>query len=157
MKVVGLMVPSQNIISEQARSIAREAYAYGFPMVEGYKTLCKQAIDTSCRDFKAPINQIGRAAEVATPDDTQFVTPNTDTPFCFLWADLRAEPIVVTMPAIESNRYYTGQIVDLYTHNLGFLGTRVYGNDGGNFLITGSGRDGESPEHIRAIIVGQTV
>lgn len=150
------MDPSMSITPEQARSIVREAYTFGFPMVENYKTLYKQAIDTSHPDFKAPINQIGRAAGVVTPDDTQFITPNTDTPYCFLWADLRAEPIVVTMPAIEPNRYYTGQIVDLYTHNLDFLGTRVYGNDGGNFLIVGPGWEGEPPEQIRAIIRCET-
>lgn len=150
------METSTSITSETARSIAREAYTYGFPMVESYKTLYKQAIDTSHSDFKAPINQIGRATGVVTPDDTFVITPNTDTPYCYLWADLRAEPIVVTMPAIEPNRYYTGQIVDLYTHNIDFLGTRVYGNDGGNFLLVGPGWNGELPENIRAIIRCET-
>lgn len=150
------MQPSTSITAEQARNIAREAYTYGFPMVENYKTLYKQAIATSHPDFKAPINQTGRAAGVVTPDDTQFITPNTDTPYCFLWADLRAEPIVVTMPAIAPNRYYTGQIVDLYTHNIDYLGTRIYGNDGGNFLLVGPGWNGEPPENIRAIIRCET-
>jgi hypothetical protein len=140
----------------EARSIAREAYTYGFPLVESYKTLYKQAIDTSSSDFKAPINQIGRAVGVATPDDTQFVTPNTDTPYCYLWADLRTEPLVVTMPAIEPDRYYTGQLVDLYTHNAAYLGTRVFGNDGGNFLIAGPGWKGEPPDNIRAVIQCET-
>ncbi len=44
-------------------------------MVESYKTLYKQAIDTSYSDFKAPINQIDRATKVVTPDDTQLITP----------------------------------------------------------------------------------
>lgn len=147
---------SPSIAPTEARSIAREAYTYGFPLVESYKTLYKQAIDSSSSDFKAPINQIGHATGVATPDDTQFVTPNTDTPYSYLWADLRAEPIVVTMPAIEPNRYYTGQIVDLYTHNAAYLGTRVFGNDGGNFLIAGPGWDGELPDNIRAVIPCET-
>lgn len=150
------MQPSTSITPENARSIAREAYTFGFPMVESYKTLYKQAINTSHPDFKAPINQIGRATRVVTPDDTGFITPNTDTPYCYLWADLRTEPIVVTMPPIEPDRYYTGQIIDLYTHNLDFLGTRVYGNDGGNFLIAGPGWDGEPSENIRAVIRCET-
>ena len=29
----------------QARAIAREAFIYSFPFVEGYKTLYKQAVD----------------------------------------------------------------------------------------------------------------
>jgi hypothetical protein len=33
--------------------------------------------------------------------DTTVVTPNSDTPYSFLWADLRAEPLVVSVPAVE--------------------------------------------------------
>jgi hypothetical protein len=142
--------------ANEARSLAREAYIYAFPVVESYKTLYKQAIDTDSPDFKAPLNQIGHATGVATPDDTQFVTPNTDTPYSYLWADLRAEPIVITMPGIEPGRYYTGQLVDLYTHNFAYLGTRTYGNDGGHFLVVGPGWKGESPEGIRAVIPCET-
>ena len=40
------------------------------------------------------------------------------------------------MPRIEKNRYYTGQMIDLYTYNFAYLGTRSYGNDGGAFMIT---------------------
>lgn len=141
---------------ELARRIAREAYIYGFPMVESYKTLHKQAIDADSPDFKAPLNQVGHATGVATADDTWVVTPNTDTPYSFLWADLRAEPIVVTMPAIDPSRYYTGQLIDLYTHNFAYLGTRTFGNGGGSFLITGPGWDGEAPAGIRAVIRCET-
>ena len=80
--------------------LAREAHIYGFPLVESYKTLYKQAIDTGDRDYQAPFNQIGHAKGVATPDNKQFVTPNSDTPCSYLWEDVRAEPIVFTMPRI---------------------------------------------------------
>jgi hypothetical protein len=43
------------------------------------------------------------------------------------------------MPKIEPNRYYTAQLVDLYTYNFAYLGTRAYGNDGGSFMIAGPG------------------
>lgn len=142
--------------ASEARSLAREAYVYGFPLVESYKTLYKQAIDTGDRDYQGPFNQIGHAKGVATPDNKQFVTPNSDTPFSYLWADLRAEPIVFTMPRIESTRYYTGQMIDLYTHNFAYLGTRAYGNDGGHFLIAGPSWGGERPDGIRAVIPCET-
>jgi hypothetical protein len=54
----------------EAESIARSAYTYGFPLVKSYKTLYKQAINTNSSDFEAPIDQIGYATGVATPDDT---------------------------------------------------------------------------------------
>ena len=130
----------------EVRAIAKEAYIYGFPMVTNYETMYKQAIDTSNKDYRAPFNTIANSVNVATPDDKFVVTPNSDTPYSFLWMDLRAEPIIVTMPKIEKNRYYTGQLVDLYTYNFAYLGTRSYGNDGGTFMIAGPGWKGETPK-----------
>ena len=109
----------------EIRAIAREAYTYGFPLVTNYATLYKQAVDTSDKDYRAPFNTIGRTSGVATPDDTFVVTPNSDTPYTFLWADLRAEPVVITVPRIEPGRYYSGQLIDLYTFNFAYLGTRA--------------------------------
>ncbi len=90
MLVVGCATKEQaqtNITPDEARAIAREAYTYGFPIAEAYNTLYKQAVDTSNSDFKAPINQIGHSRGVASPQDNWVVTPNSDTPYSFLWAD----------------------------------------------------------------------
>ena len=111
------------VTPEEARAIAREAYIYSFPLVETYKTLHQQAIDQTSPEYKAPLNQLGHARSVATPDDKFVVTPNSDTPYSFAWLDLRLEPIVITMPKIEPDRYYSVQLIDLYTHNFGYLGT----------------------------------
>lgn len=141
---------------QETRAIAKEAFIYGFPLVTNYNTLYKQAVDTTNRDYRAPFNTIGRTTGVATPDDKFVVTPNSDTPYSFLWADLRAEPVVISVPKIEKNRYYTGQLVDLYTFNFAYLGTRSYGNDGGNFLLAGPGWSGETPAGIKAVFKSET-
>src|SRR5262249_7685392 len=85
-----------------------------------------------------------------------FVTPNSDTPYAYLWAGLRAEPVVITMPKVESGRFYSAQLIDLYTHNFAYLGTRSFGNDGGDFLITGPRWKGEAPPGIKAVIPCET-
>ena len=136
--------------------IAKEAYVYGFPMVANYQTLYKQAVDTTDKDYRAPFNQLARSKGVATPDDKFVVTPNSDTPYSFLWMDLRAEPIVITMPKIEKNRYYTAQLIDLYTFNFAYLGSRTYGNDGGNYLVAGPGWTGNKPKGVNEVIRCET-
>jgi hypothetical protein len=141
---------------QDARTIAGEAYIYAFPMAANYQTLYKQAIDTTSQDYRAPFNTLTNASSVATPEDKFVVTPNSDTPYSYLWMDLRAEPIVVTMPAIEKGRYYTGQLIDLYTFNFAYLGTRSFGNDGGNFLIAGPNWNGSTPAGIKAVLRAQT-
>lgn len=84
------------------------------------------------------------------------VTPNSDTPYSFAWLDLRSEPMVITMPKIAPGRYYSVQLIDLYTHNFGYLGTRSFGNEGGDFLIAGPDWRGEKPQGIRAVIPCET-
>ncbi|HEX4772985.1 MAG TPA: DUF1254 domain-containing protein [Bryobacteraceae bacterium] len=148
--------PAASAEPPDVRAIAKEAYIYAFPMVDNYQTLYKQAVDTSSHDYRAPFNVLSNASTVATPEDKFVVTPNSDTPYSYLWMDLRAEPMVVTMPKIENNRYYTGQLVDLYTFNFAYLGTRSYGNDGGKFLIAGPNWSGPTPAGIKAVLHAQT-
>jgi hypothetical protein len=76
-------------------------------------------------------------ARLFTPEDTAVQTPNSDTPYSFFAADLRAEPIVLTVPEIEKERYYSVQLVDLYTHNFAYIGSRATGNGAGNYLLAG--------------------
>ncbi len=142
--------------TQSAGAVAKEAFIYGFPIVAGYETLYKQAVDRAGPDFKAPFDSIGHSSRVATSQDTQFVTPNSDTPYSYVWMDLRAEPLVITMPGIEKGRYYSAQLIDLYTHNFGYLGTRNHGNAGGDFLIAGPDWKGAIPSGIKAIIVSET-
>jgi hypothetical protein len=141
---------------EEARQIAKDAYIYGFPLASNYQTMYKQAIDTANSDYRAPFNVLANSAGVATPDDKFVVTPNSDTPYSYLWMDLRAEPVIVTLPKIEKNRYYTGQLIDLYTFNFAYLGTRSFGNDGGVFMIAGPGWKGDSPKGVKAVFNSET-
>ncbi|WP_166366952.1 DUF1254 domain-containing protein [Pseudomonas akapageensis] len=136
----------------EAQAIAKEAYLYGYPVVEMYKTLYAQAVDKDSPAYKAPFNQIGNNAKVFSPQDTAFITPNSDTPYSFAWLDLRAEPQVLTLPAIEAQRYYSTQLIDLYTQNFAYLGTRTTGNKGGHFLIAGPDWKGEAPAGIDKVI-----
>jgi len=137
---------------EDARAIAKEAYLYGFPVVEMYKTLYTQAVDKTGANFKAPFNRIGNTAKVFTPKDTAFVTPNSDTPYSFVWMDLRAEPLVLTLPQIAEERYYSVQLIDLFTHNFAYLGTRSTGNKGGHFMVVGPDWKGQQPLNIDRVV-----
>lgn len=145
-----------SLSATEARAIAKEAFIYGFPMAANYATMYKQAIDTTSKDYRAPFNKLTNAKSVATPEDKFVVTPNSDTPYSYLWMDLRAEPLVVTVPKIEPNRYYTGQMIDLYTYNFAYLGTRAFGNDGGVFLIAGPGWKGDKPSGVKDVIRSET-
>jgi len=140
----------------EARAIAGEAYLYGFPLVMNYKTMYQYAIAKDSPEFKAPFNQIKNIARTFTPEDKAFVRPNSDTPHSFAWLDLRAEPIVLTTPQVESGRYYSILLIDLYTHNFGYIGTRASGNATGHFLIAGPDWKSEAPKNISRVIQSET-
>ena len=73
-----------------------------------------------------------------------------------LGMDLRAEPIVLTVPPIEKDRYFSIQLIDLYTFNFDYIGSRATGNDGGSFLIAGPGWKGEAPKGVAKVIRSET-
>lgn len=141
---------------DDMKALAHEAYIYTYPMVKNYLTMYQYALEPSGDQYKGPFNTIVNVARVYTPEDTAIITPNSDTPYSFIVFDLRAEPVVVTMPPIEKDRYYSLQLVDLYTHNVDYLGTRVDGNDGGDFLITGPGWKGDVPPGIKRVVAMPT-
>lgn len=150
------LLQAADVTPAEARAIAREAYLYGFPMVESYKTLYVQAVQKGGPDYKAPFNSIKSAASVFTPADKAIVTPNSDTPYSFLWLDLRAEPQVLTLPKVDGQRYMSVQLIDLYTFNFAYLGNRTTGREGGNFLVAGPNWKGETPAGISKVIRSET-
>ncbi len=93
------------ITPAEARTIAKEAYIYGFPMVDGYRIQYDYFQDRKNPEFKAPWNHIANIPRVSTAADTTAQTPNADTPYSWMGLDLRAEPIVLTMPVIPKDRY----------------------------------------------------
>jgi hypothetical protein len=114
------------------------------------------AVDTKSSQFKAPFNQIHNMRHVATYEDTAVVTPNSDTPYSTLWLDLRAEPIVISVPAVEKKRYYSVQLIDGNTYNYGYIGSRATGSEPGNYLVVGPDWKGQTPADIKKVFPSTT-
>jgi hypothetical protein len=125
-------------------------------MVMNYKTMYNYVIDETSPEYKGPFNQVSCEARLFTLDDKAVVTPNADTPYCMFWMDLRAEPLVLTVPEMEPERFYHFQLVDLDTHNFAYVGTLTTGNGAGQYLVTGPGWDGEKPDGIIDMIRSET-
>jgi hypothetical protein len=140
----------------QAREIAKEAYIYGLPMVDNYRIQYAYFVDQQGPQYKGAWNQIHNTARVFTPADTAIQTPNSDTPYSFLGADLRGEPLVLTVPPIEAGRYFSVQLIDAYTYNFAYLGSRTTGNGGGKYLLAGPGWKGDKPAGINDIVRADT-
>jgi hypothetical protein len=141
---------------KEATEIAKEAYVYGVPMVSIYSTLYAFSVDSKGPEYKGPFNSVLNVARVFTPKDKGFVTPNSDTPYTFMGLDLRTGPMVITVPKMEANRYFVFQLMDLYTFNFDYIGTRTTGNNGGTYMIAGPTWRGDDPEGITKVIHSET-
>lgn len=138
------------------KSIAKDAYIYGFPIVDNYRILYSFFVNKEDSQYKGDWNTIINTDRVATPEDTAMQTPNSDTPYSHLGLDLRTEPIVISVPKMDAKRYWSIQFIDLYTHNFAYVGTRTTGNDGGHFMIAGPDWKGETPKGITKVIQSET-
>ncbi|MFL5192877.1 MAG: DUF1254 domain-containing protein [Microvirga sp.] len=140
----------------EAKDIAEEGFIYGLPLVMFYAVMQEFAVDRNSGQFKAPFNEINNQNRVATPADTAVITPNSDTPYSILWLDLRAEPMVISVPTIEKDRYYSVQLIDGNTYNFGYIGTRATGTEAGDYLVVGPDWKGGTPTGIRQVFQSTT-
>jgi hypothetical protein len=140
----------------ETKAIAEEGFIYGLPVVMNYAVMYEYAVDKNNPEFKAPFNQIKNEARVFTYKDTAIVTPNSDTPYSFAWLDLRAEPIVLSVPAVEKGRYYAIQLEDGNTFNFGYIGSRATGIEAGDYMVAGPDWKGETPPGIKKVFHSST-
>ena len=149
-------VRAADITPAETRAIAKEAYIYGFPLVDSYRIQHSYFVDSKNPEYKAPWNELKNIPRVYTPADTAIQTPNSDTPYSFVGMDLRAEPIVLTVPQIEKERYYSIQLIDAYTFNFDYIGSRTTGNNGGSYLVAGPNWKGETPKGVKKVFRSET-
>jgi hypothetical protein len=151
-KLAGVKVPG----IEETRAIAEEGFIYGLPIVMNYATMYEFVVDKDSGQYKGPFNKIANEARVFTWQDTTIVTPNSDTPYSMLWLDLRAEPMVISVPAVPAPRYYSVQLVDGNTFNYGYIGSRATGVDAGDYMVAGPHWTGATPPGIKQTFASST-
>ncbi len=140
----------------EAKAIAEEGFIYGLPIVMNYAVMYEYSVDKNSGQYKAPFNQINNEARVFTYKDTAVITPNSDTPYSILWVELRAEPIVLSVPAVEKTRYYSVMLCDGNTFNYGYIGSRATGSEAGDYMVVGPDWKGATPPGIRKVFQSST-
>ena len=154
--LVGLISSScsqhNQLTPDQAKEIAEEAYIYAYPMLDHYKMMFAMAIYPESGAYEAPFNTLINKSALLGPEHTVIVRPNNDTFYSAIWLDLTSEPIVLKVPEVKDNRYYSFQIIDMYTHNIDYIGTRATGFDAGSYLFVGPDWNGEKPKGIKKVI-----
>ncbi|OBB19581.1 hypothetical protein A5761_00020 [Mycolicibacterium setense] len=132
------------------REKAKDAYIFAYGLVMNYRTMYRQAIEGD--------HAFGKWLHLGTssPEDTDIVTPNNDTPYSYAWVDVRTEPWVLTLPPIEPDRYYTSQWDDLWAYVLDNPGSVNDGNKGITVMLADPEWNGEVPPGVSRVIKGDS-
>ena len=144
------------VTPDSARLIAKEAWIYGYPIFYNNKAQYLYAMDKNYADYAGGFNTFKNYGKNFTDADTSVVTPNNDTPYSWAILDLSNEPVVLQVPAIVGKRYYVMQLIDLYTFNFAYVGSRAIGNKAGKYLIAGPGWNGDKPAGIDSVFKSET-
>ena len=140
------------VSAEAAQAIAQEAYIYAYPMLLAYGFFHAQVCGPQSAEAQA-VNRLTHFRRLGSPDFNNTIPwINTDTPYSAAWIDLRAEPLVLSVPAFEAHRFQNIQLVDWYTHNFANRGTRSPGNAAAQYLIAGPTWEGEPPPGMTEVI-----
>ena len=120
------------------RTMAVDAYVYGFPLVlmnvtRRVQTNVPAPVNTL---GVAPINQFVHAPAFPSPASKAVVRPNADTLYSLAWLDLSEEPLMLHVPDTQG-RYYLMQVLDAWTNVVAAPGTRTTGSGEQTFALMG--------------------
>ncbi len=140
----------------ETKAIAEDGFIFGLPIVMNYAVMYEYAVNPASGQFKAPFNKLLNEPRVFTYKDTAIISANSDTPYSIAWLDLRAEPMVLSVPAVPKNRYFSVMLADGNTFNYGYIGSRATGNEAGNYMVVGPNWSGETPADIKKVFKSDT-
>jgi hypothetical protein len=145
-----------SIATEEARRIAHEAYRYAYPMLMAYGLFHAQAFQRTSSMHQG-MNRLHHFRQLGGPRFLNSIPwINNDTPYGAGWLDLRVEPFVLHLPEFPPGRFHNVQLIDLFTHNFAFFGTRLTGNAATTILIAGPAWQQATPAGIEHVARAET-
>jgi hypothetical protein len=116
------------------KTAAREAWTFCLPLIEVARLRMLAAV--RAQRAGNGINSFNHTREPVTPGMRVITTPNVDTLFSNAFIDLGNGPATIVIPP-TGERYFSVQLMDMYTNSFAVLGARTIGCEGGTFSIVG--------------------
>lgn len=135
-------------------SSAVMAWSWGYPIVR-MEQVVREYTDVPspkpATSYRAPLNQIGWATELATPAAKDMPTANNDTLYMSAVVQLD-EPYVLTVPDLH-DRYYVVDVFNMWQELEHYIGRRTTGTKAGKFVFVPPGWKGELPKDATVLKV----
>ena len=140
----------QTAAQDGMQGVVTDAYLFGYPLVMMDVTRLVSTGVPKVDGAKAPVNQLNHLRAFPDYTFTDVVSPNADTLYSLGFLDLKAEPMILSVPAV-GKRYYLMQMVDAWTNVFASPGTRTTGGGKGEFAIVGPRWTGTLPAGVKEI------
>lgn len=119
-------------------------YIYGLAPSEMMRKAYNQTNPTDDPVY-APLNELYIGTALDTPDSQLFVSPNVNVLYSSAHLDLSKEPMVLHTPSIQ-DRYFVWEMMDAYSNDVHYVGTRATGGEEGTYVICGPNWNGTLPD-----------
>jgi hypothetical protein len=97
------------------------------------------------------VNQLSLVRHLRGPEFKQIATPNNDTLYAQGFCDVSREPLVISVPAMDKDRYYVIQLWDVNGDTFGYIGSRTTGRGAGHYALVGPNWKGKLPANVKRI------
>ena len=148
--------PMNIVDTAKIASLAEEAYIFAYPILENYRTMDRLTGVNTPDDQRRKFNTLRHTTKLLGPDFKNIVAPNNDTLYSSTWLDLDKEPQVLSVPEIKDGRYYVFQLISMYNHNFGYIGSRATGYAPADYLIAGPNWEGGVPSSVKHLFHSET-
>ncbi|RZT39160.1 DUF1254 domain-containing protein [Cupriavidus agavae] len=136
-----------------AYQLGLSAYVWGYPLVR-MERVSRDYIDVPhpkpSTSYRAPLNQVGWARDLATPSALDMPTANNDTTYLSAVVDLSREPYILSVPD-TGGRYYVVDTFNMWQELEHYIGRRVTGTKAGRFALVGPGWNGKLPAGVKRL------
>lgn len=115
---------------ESLEAIAHDAFIYAYPMMEQVKT-----VNGMFEFMGLGPNQVAMNAKLPWESvGMPIVAPNLTSMTGGIFVDISHGPVTIEIPEVK-DRYIVYQIIDVFTHNFSYLGTRGNSGESGRFIF----------------------
>ena len=138
------------ITQEEARSLAEQAYTYGYPLVTMEMTRRVMTNVAAPAETRAPMGQFAHARRYVDASSHDVTAPNADTLYSSAWMDVSKEPYVLSIPDMNG-RYFMMPMLSGWTNVFESPGSRTTGTKAQTYAITGPGWKGKLPAGVKQV------
>lgn len=127
--------------------LAQLAYEYAYSIDEAYKYFYETVVKV-----EYPLNQFQNIRVLADDSYTAHPSINNDTLHLMGWMDLAAEPVIITIPDHDDERYWLFHTMNMQHFTDSAFGSPQRGKQGGIFMYALEGWNGDVPESVDEVI-----